>query len=82
MIGFGPGTLDVKRNDIPSSGWIRSVRTLGSIFTDAAPPKSRYGGDLNWIAISVARRASLFPERKKNGTPDQRQLFTEQRIAA
>ena len=39
------------------------------------------GTCLNWIAISDRRFGRRFPERRKNGTPAQRQLSTHNFMA-
>ena len=57
------GTLAPNFNEMPSSGWMRNVRALGSTSFIASRPKVRCGGRLNWMRISVIRLGSRLPAR-------------------
>ena len=59
----GPGSFEPKLSAIPSSGWIRMLRTFGRI-PSPRRPNSRCGASLNWIAISVTRFGSRLPDRR------------------
>jgi hypothetical protein len=57
------GSLAANRRAIPSSGWMRSTRLFGKSWSTSGPKRS-WGGRRNWMAISVSRRVSRFPERR------------------
>ena len=67
----GPGTFEPKRSAIPSSGWMRSVSTFGSLAAGSPMPNSSCGAGLNWIAISDERfgQALAVPQVERHARP-------------
>ena len=57
------GTLAPNLREMPSSGWMRSVRAFGSTSFIASRPNVRCGGFLNWMRISVTRLGRRLPAR-------------------
>ena len=59
-----PGTLVATERAIPSSGWMRSTSTFGSMsWQTSSRPKRQKGICWKWIATSVVRRARPLPAR-------------------
>ena len=78
----GPGIFELKPIVIPSCGWMRKVSTFGGVAAGSRSAKSRSGGRLKCREISVVRRESLFPVRRRKGTPAHRQESRDTRSAA
>jgi hypothetical protein len=58
-----PGTFAPILKEIPSSGWMRMTRMLGSRPWVSPRVKGVCGVGLNWMAISVTFLGNLLPAR-------------------